>query len=99
MGVFYATIVSTYIFNILARISYDKKYRGLAIFWGVLVATILVLVSGLRYGIGDTPFYKHSYNLLVKNPDLFKFEGDFALNLLSLFLMQISTDPQSCINN
>ena len=64
MGAFYITIVSTYIFNILARISYDKKYRGLAIFWGILVAIILVAVSGLRDGIGDTPFYKHSFNLL-----------------------------------
>ena len=97
MGAFYITIVSTYIFNILARISYDKKYRGLAIFWGILVAIILVAVSGLRDGIGDTPFYKHSFNLLVQNPDSFKFEGDFFLSLMSLFLMQISTDPQILI--
>ncbi|MDU4323839.1 EpsG family protein [uncultured Clostridium sp.] len=97
MGVFYATIVSTYIFNILARISYDKKYRGLAIFWVALVTTILVIVSGLRDGIGDTPFYKHSFDLLVQNPDSFTFEGDFFLSLLSLFLMQISTDPQILI--
>ena len=32
---------------------------------------ILVFLSGLRSGIGDTPFYKHSYELLVQNPNQF----------------------------
>ena len=64
MGVFYGTLISTYIFYFIARISYDKKFRGLAIFWSLLVALILIFVSGLRKGIGDTPFYKHSYTLL-----------------------------------
>lgn len=97
MGVFYTTIVSTYVLYFLARISYDKKFRVLAIFWSVLVALILIFVSGLRNGIGDTIFYMHSYDLLVQNPSSFKFEGDFALNLLSLGLIQISTDPQILI--
>ena len=94
---FYSTIISTYIFYLLARFAYDKNFKGKAIFFSVIVALILVFLSGLRSGIGDTPFYKHSYELLVQNPNQFKFDGDFALNLLSLFLMQISTDPQILI--
>ncbi len=94
---FYSTIISTYIFYLLARFAYDKNFKGKAIFFSVIVALILVFLSGLRSGIGDTPFYKHSYELLVQNPNQFKFDGDFALNLLSLFLMQISTNPQILI--
>lgn len=97
MYVFYSTLISTYILGLFARISYNKKFKELAIFFLVLLSINLILVSGLRSGIGDTPFYKHSYNLLVQNPSSFKFDGDFALNLLSLFLMQISTDPQILI--
>lgn len=97
MAVFYSTLISTYIFYFLARISYDKKYKLIAIFYSILVALILIFVSGLRNGIGDTIFYKHSYSLLVQDPSQFKFDGDFALNLLSLFLIEISTDPQILI--
>lgn len=94
---FYSTIISTYILYFLARISYDRKFKGLAIFWSGLVAIILILISGLRHGIGDTPFYKHSYTLLAQNPDSFKMEGDFALNLISLFLINFTSDPQALI--
>lgn len=58
----------------------------------------LVLVSGLRRNIGDTPFYMHSYTLIedsgLKNID---FEGDFGFNILQAFLHQISDDPQLLI--
>ena len=94
MRVFYGTLISTYIFYLLTRIAYEKKYKILVIFFSVIVGIILILVSGLRHGIGDTYFYKYSYTLLVQNPQTFKFEGDFALNLLSLILMKISSDPQ-----
>ena len=97
MGTFYATVISTYISYLLARLSYDKKYRALAIFWSGLVSVILILISGLRYGIGDTPFYKHSYTLLAQNPDSFVMEGDFALNLISLFLIEFTSNPQSIV--
>ena len=94
---FYSTIISTYIFYFFARISYYKKFRGLAIFWSLLVAVILILVSGLRSGIGDTTFYKHSYLLLAQDPSKFVMEGDFALNLLSLFLINFTAVPQILI--
>lgn len=97
MAIFYSTLISTYIFSFLARLAYDKKFKSIAIFWTIFVVVILVIVSGLRNGIGDTSMYKHSYNLLVQNPSSFKFNGDFALGLLSLALIQISTDPQILI--
>lgn len=97
MAVFYSTIISTYVFYLLARISYDKKFKSLAIFWTVLVMMILIIVSGLRQGIGDTYFYKHSYEILAQNPSSFKLEGDFALNLISLLLINFTTDPQAII--
>lgn len=97
MAVFYGTLVSTYLFYLLARLEYDRKFKLSAIFWSTLVAIILVLVSGLRSGIGDTPFYMHSFEILANNPASFKFEGDFALDFMSLLLMQISTDPQILI--
>lgn len=97
MATFYFTLISTYIFYFLSRISYDKRYKGFAIFWSILVALILIFVSGLRKGIGDTPFYKHSYILLAQNPSSFKMEGDFALNLISLFLINFTSDPQILI--
>lgn len=97
MGIFYATLISTYIGYFLARISYDKKIKYLAIFWSIIVLIILVFVAGLRDGIGDTYAYKASYIKLVNNPSLFKFKGDFGLDLLSLLLIQVSTDPQILI--
>lgn len=97
MAIFYATLISTYISYFLARISYDKKIKSMAIFWSSIVFLILLFVSGLREGIGDTNTYKYSYTLLANNPNLFKFEGDFGLDLLSLVLIQISTDPQILI--
>ena len=93
---FYSTIISTYIFTLLSRISY-KKTKIFGILFLILVILVLILVSGLRNGIGDTVFYMHSYRRLAENPNLFKFDGDFALNLLSLALIKISTDPQILI--
>ena len=94
---FYSTIISTYIFCFMARISYDKKFRALAMFWLIFPTLILIFLSGLRRGIGDTYFYKHSFTLLAQNPDSFKFNGDFALNLISLILINFTSDPQSII--
>ena len=97
MAIFYATLVSTYISYFLARIAYDKKIKSLATFWSVVIFIILALVSGGRGDIGDTGAYKHSYTILASNPNLFKFEGDFGFGLLSLALIQVSTDPQILI--
>jgi transmembrane protein EpsG len=55
----------------------------------------LILVSGLRNNIGDTPFYVHSYKM-IDDSSLFniKLEGDFGFNFFQTFLHKISDDPQ-----
>lgn len=98
MAVFYSTLASTYIFYFLARIAYEKRYRLIAILFTTIVALILILVSGLRNeGIGDTGAYMHSYKILAQNIDSFEFGKDFGFNLLSLILIQISSDPQTLL--
>ena len=94
MAVFYITIVSTYIFNLLTMISYKKKYYMLAIFWLIMTAIFLVCVSGLRNGIGDTGAYMDGYVRMAEGINKFKFEGEFLFYLLQLMLIQISSDPQ-----
>ena len=97
MPVFYATLASTYIFYLLARISYDRKFKILATFWSIIVALILIFVSGLRSGIGDTRMYMHSYELAVANPSSLNFDRDAGFNLLSLLLIHVSSNPQILI--
>ena len=97
MAPFYATIISTYVFSLFSRAADEKNRKFFSIFFFSLVVIILILLSGLRSGVGDTYFYKHSFDILVKNPENFKFDGDFALNLLSLVLMNISTNSQILI--
>lgn len=97
MAPFYATIISTYVFSLFSRAADEKRRKFFSIFFLAIVIIILVLLSGLRSGVGDTYFYKHSFEILSKNPSSFKLDGDFALNLLSLLLMNISTEPQILI--
>ena len=66
------------------------------LFFGIVVMT-LIIISGLRQGIGDTYFYKHSYELLYENIDSFKIDADFGFSIFSILLMQISSDPQILI--
>lgn len=94
MAVFYATIVSTYISYFLARIAYEKKYRIIAIMFSIIVVLILIFVSGLRNGIGDTGMYMHSYKILAQNPIMPTDGKDLGFTMLSLLLIPISSDPQ-----
>lgn len=97
MGIYYATLASTFILSLLARMANDKKYKLIAIFWISLVVSVLVLFSGLRSGIGDTGMYKHTYNLLVENPSFSKANGDYGFVLLNLILIQFSNNPQTIV--
>lgn len=97
MLIFYWTLVSTFFLGILTRLSYDKRFRMLGIFWVILIAAILSLVSGLRNGIGDTVYYMHSYKLIVENPSGFAGDKDFAFGLFCLILTNFSSDPQILI--
>lgn len=98
MGIFYITIVATYILGYLARVLGKTKEDGLIklnSFFFLLVTSIFILVCGLRSNIGDTYFYKHSYDLLVLTGDAIGYEAGF-LKLME-FLTIISSDSQILI--
>ncbi|WP_455506830.1 EpsG family protein [Clostridium sp.] len=91
----YATLITTFIFSFLSRISSDKKYRILALFWVVIVSIILIAFSGFRTGaIGDTGMYMHSYRLYANDPSTLKLDRDGGFAILNLILIQFSSDPQ-----
>ena len=93
----YYTLISTYIGSLLARIAYDKKIKIMAVFWIVFVTILLIFVSGLRDGIGDTGMYKHAYTVLVNDPKSVQTYEDVGFGLFNLFLIQFSTNPQILI--
>lgn len=94
MGVYYATIVSTYICALMSKLSDKKKYRLLRVFWIVLAAIIIILFSGLRSGIGDTYFYEHTFNQLVQNPGFANMDRDPGFVVLNLIIIQFTENPQ-----
>lgn len=60
-------------------------------------AASIVLVSGLRSNIGDTPFYIYSYYLLDPTFAGFSFAGDFGFNAMQIALKKLTPDPQALI--
>lgn len=95
MGIFYLVIVVTYILSYLARAcgkGRDEEFIKLNELFFILVAAIFILVCGLRSNIGDTYFYKHSYDLLVMTGEAVGYETGF-LKLME-FLTTISSDSQ-----
>ncbi|MBP3909529.1 MAG: hypothetical protein J6D33_11430, partial [Turicibacter sp.] len=67
MTVFYTTLALTYLLGLIITLG-SERYKKLKIIILLAVVSIFVIVSGTRTGIGDTYFYKHSYELLAQNP-------------------------------
>ncbi|MEG1003854.1 MAG: EpsG family protein [Clostridium sp.] len=97
MGVFYGTILGTYILSFMSRCMDSKKLKKLACIFAVFATLILIIVGGLQRGIGDTGMYMHSYELMVNDPSTANFDGDAGFTLLNLLLIQISTNPQTLV--
>ena len=98
MTTMYATLISTFILSLISRFANDKKYRALAIFWMLIVVTILIVFSGFRTGlIGDTEMYMHSYRLYASDNSLAKFDRDPGFVILNLILIQFSSNPQTLV--
>lgn len=98
MGIFYLVIILIYILSYLARAcgkNKDEEFIKLNELFVILVTAIFILVCGLRSNIGDTYFYKHSYNLLMMTGEAAGYEIGF-LKLME-FLTTISSDPQILI--
>lgn len=63
--------------------------------FGALVS--LVLVSGLRSNIGDTYFYKHTYEINTFTWEFIQSQKDIGFGILQMLLKSISDDPQVLI--
>lgn len=98
MATMYATLITTFIFSFLSRISSDKKYRILAFFWVIIVSSILIVFAGFRTGaIGDTGMYMHSYSLYANDISTLKLDRDGGFAILNLILIQFSSNPQTLV--
>lgn len=63
----------------------------------IAAALCLILVSGLRSNIGDTPFYMHSYKITDFRVEAFVNQKDIGFNIYQMLLKMISQDPQFMI--
>jgi len=63
----------------------------------IAAALCLILVSGLRSNIGDTPFYMHSYEITDFRVEAFVNQKDIGFNIYQMLLKMISQDPQILI--
>lgn len=96
MDMFIFTTIITFLFSCLAITHLNNKKEANIIFTAV-VMVVLVLVSGLRNGIGDTVYYIHSYNMI--GPEYNFMDGGYepAFCLLLKILHSISPNPQLMI--
>lgn len=93
MTVFYTVLVLTYLLGLIITLG-SKNLRLLKYIILLVIITIFVMVSGFRDGIGDTPYYKHSYTLLANNPFISLDGKDIGFAIFQLILINISTNPQ-----
>lgn len=93
MQTFYSLLVITFLLGLLVRVI-DKDYKITKLFFVLIIALLFIIIAGLRTGIGDTYFYKHSYDLLAQNPVLPEDGRDIGFVIFQLALITISTDPQ-----
>jgi transmembrane protein EpsG len=63
--------------------------------FGVMLS--LVLISGLRSNIGDTYFYKHSFETNDYTWEFIKSQKEIGFGLLQMVLKRYSSDPQILI--
>ncbi|WP_434798696.1 EpsG family protein [Terrisporobacter vanillatitrophus] len=92
MGVFYGTLVSTYILGVASRFTKKQNQKPIFIFF-ILIMMIFITVSAFRDDIGDTGMYKHTYGLIAKGTvgeDGYEKGFIFFLTMLT----NISVDPQ-----
>lgn len=93
MKIFYLIIFTTYILAVLARV-FKNKYGKPNLILTIIIAIILIIVSGFRSGMGDTPFYIHLYNLIDYNCSIFEYQTEPGFALFLMILKIISDDPQ-----
>ena len=96
MTVFYTTLLSTYLLGISSRKfkRIDKKLEPIIV---AVIILIFILVAGLRCNIGDTGAYIQGYENLANFNGFTEDSADKGFTIFSLFLYNISPDPQLLI--
>ncbi|MGL4672310.1 EpsG family protein [Cetobacterium sp.] len=98
MGIFYITLVITFVLAYMGRAIGKLKEDNIIVpntLFFLITTAIFIFVGGVRSNIGDTYFYKHSYDLLVLTGDALGYEEGF-LKLME-FLIKFSSDSQILI--
>lgn len=88
--VYTASLASRYFSHPLDREPYVRPNRLLI----VAAMASLVVIAGLRRNIGDTYFYRHSYEIGDFNLAHIDFTGDFGFYIFQTFLHYVSDNPQ-----
>lgn len=96
MTVFYSTLILTFILALFSRKIEEGRYKNIAQIFILIIGFIFISVAGFRLNIGDTYFYKHSYeNFYQYNLSEFTIKQGF--DIFQYFLYQMSPDPQFMI--
>lgn len=96
MEIFYITLFFSTLISYAGRVNGKRSnincyFKEPNIIFFYITTSILILVSGIRWNIGDTYFYKHSYRLVGLGYDI---GYEYAFNRLIVELNKISSDPQ-----
>lgn len=96
MDTFSLIAIVCFLLGNIAVMSMTKNNKANIIF-SLLIMIILILLSGLRSGLGDTVFYVHSYNLIGPDYDIMNGTYEPGFCFLLKVLKSISPDPQFMI--
>lgn len=105
MTVWWITLASSFLLCMIAKSTgttiykdgqYKERYNK---FFAFIAASILILVSGLREGIGDTTAYKESFKKLPHSFGVYlstlKMKGDWGFNFISMIIKtKIKDSPE-----
>lgn len=94
MTVFYVITIATYFLALLTR-KIESKYGKISWFFLFFVIAILVILSAIRSGIGDTGMYRHLYELVDQSYMSDGYEIGFIYFIK--FLKVFSNDSQLLI--
>ena len=103
MTIFWVTIACTYLLALFANKIPSRFWVGSRfllypnVWMSGAVLLILVLVAGLRWGIGDTPTYTDEFNTLGTHISDIRNGSDPGFSVVELLLKHITNDPQILI--
>lgn len=96
MYVFYITLLITFFVSLIARIASGKSGKP-NLLLTIIVMSILILVSGVRGGIGDTGAYKQLYRTIVMFGTVPKGSYETGFVIFLTLLTHVSSNPQFMI--